>query len=57
MNIVMVDRINELSERKSKLQKLKEVISNWKAVVVVSVLALTLKSAGEQLAMMLIRGN
>lgn len=57
MNIVMVDRINELSERKSKLQKIKDIVSNWRSVCIVAVLAITLKSIAESLALMLIRSH
>jgi len=55
MNIVIWDRINELSESKTKFYKLRSMVSNWKAVVMVCVLAITLKSIAEQFALMLIR--
>lgn len=52
INIVLIDRIRELSETKTPFRRIKEMSSNWKAVVVVSVLALTLKSAAEQIVLL-----
>ena len=51
MNSVIIDRIAELSERKGKFYRLKLMISNYKAVVFVSIAALTLKSIAEQIIM------
>lgn len=55
MNIVLIEQIKHLSENKTKFRKIKEMSSNWKAVVVISIGALTLKVASEQLVMLLIR--
>ncbi len=55
MNIVLADRINELSEHKTRFERVKKFSSNWKMVIAVSVTALTLKVAAEQLAMILLR--
>ena len=55
MNIVLFDRIIELSETKTKFQKIKEISANWRMVIIISIAALTLKVAAEQLAMLLIR--
>ena len=57
MNIVLVERIVELSEVKSRFERLKKIATNWKAVCIIVVIALTVKVAAEQLAMMLIRGH
>jgi len=53
MNIVMRDRILELTEKPTRFQKIKQIVSNWKGVCIVAVLALTLKSAAEQLVLLL----
>ena len=53
LNIVIADRIVEISEAKSRFQKIKNIASNWKAVIIVSILGLTLKTAAEQLVMLL----
>ena len=55
MNIVMFDRILELTEKKPRFYKIRSLACNWKAVTFVCVAALTLKAIAEQLAMMLIR--
>lgn len=55
MNIVLIEQIKHLSENKTKFRKIKEMSSNWRMVVIVSVSALTLKVASEQLVMLLIR--
>lgn len=52
MNVVMISRILELTEKRTKFQRIREMSSNWKAVIVVSVLALTLKSAAEQIILL-----
>jgi hypothetical protein len=53
INIVMIDRILEITERRTRFQKIKQMVSNWKSVCIVAVLALTLKSAAEQLVLLL----
>jgi hypothetical protein len=53
MNIVIANRIVEISEAKTRFHKIKNIASNWKAVIIVSILALTLKTAAEQLVMLL----
>lgn len=55
MNIVMVERIVELSETKSRHKKLKRFLSNWRHVAYMSVGVLTLKVAAEQLVFLLFR--
>lgn len=54
-NIVLHERILELSEFKSKHERLKRFVSNWKNVVYVALLAMTLKVMAEQLVMILVR--
>jgi len=51
MNIVMASRIVELSEKKKKLDRLKQKVRNWKGIAFVSILFLTVKVACEQLMM------
>jgi hypothetical protein len=51
MNIVMASRIVELSEKKKKLDRLKQKVRNWKGIALVSILFLTVKVACEQLMM------
>ena len=51
MNVVTISRILELSEKRSRFYRLKLMISNYKAVVFVSIAALTLKSIAEQIVM------
>lgn len=53
MNTVMISRILELSESRSRLYRLKRLMSNWKYVVVMSLSALTLKVMAEQLVMLI----
>lgn len=52
MNIVIYDRIMELTDKKPRNQKLISMIQNWKYVAIVSVGLITLKSAVEQLFML-----
>jgi hypothetical protein len=53
MNIVIADRIIEITQPKSRFHKIKSIVSNWKAVIIVSILAMTLKAAAEQLVLLL----
>lgn len=55
MNIVTASRIIEITEKKSRLHRIKEFSSNWKMVIIVSVGALTFKIAAEQLVLIIIR--
>ena len=55
MNRVTIDRIIELSEPKTKFQRIKQFSQNWKNVIFISMLAMTLKVIAEQLAMAVIR--
>jgi hypothetical protein len=55
MNIVTISRILEITEKRSRFQRIKEISSNWKAVCVVSIAALTLKIAAEQIIMIMVR--
>jgi len=57
MNIVIADRIIEITQPKTRFEKIKSILSNWKAVIIVSILALTLKTAAEQLILITIRGG
>lgn len=52
MNLVMFSRILEITDKKSRFSKIREMSSNWRAVIVVSVGALTLKTIAEQLIML-----
>jgi len=54
-SIVMHERILELSEFKSKHERLKRFVSNWKNVVFVALVAMTLKVVAEQLVLILVR--
>ena len=51
MNKIIACRIIELSEPKSRFEKLKSFIQNWKYVCFIAILALTLKTAAEQIVM------
>ena len=53
MNLLIAERIIELSERKSRFTKLKLFLSEWKNVAYLSIGILTLKIAAEQLVMLL----
>jgi hypothetical protein len=55
INVVLIEHIKHISEVKPRFQKIKEISSNWKAVCVVAVLALTLKAMAEQVALLIIR--
>lgn len=50
-SIVLHERILELSEFKSKHERLKRFVSNWKNVVFIALLAMTLKTIAEQIVM------
>jgi hypothetical protein len=51
MNIIILNRIIELTEPKSRFYKIKNIVTNWKGVVVVSIVALTLKVIAEQIVL------
>lgn len=51
MNVVIFSRMAELSENRGRLYRMKLMISNYKAVVFVSIAALTLKTIAEQIVM------
>lgn len=53
MNIVTINRILELSETKTRFEKIKKFSCNWRLVCVTSLVVITLKVAMEQLAMLL----
>lgn len=53
MNKIIACRIIELSEPKSRFEKLKSFVQNWKYVCFIAILALTLKTAAEQIIMAL----
>ncbi len=54
-NIVLHERIIELSEFESRFSKLKRLIANWKNVVFIALLAMTPKVMAEQLVLILVR--
>lgn len=49
INIVLAERVMELSEIEDKLIKLKRFITNWTNVAILSIGLFTLKIAAEQL--------
>jgi len=51
MNSVLLEHIKHISDNKSKFYKLRNMVSDWRMVIVVSVAALTLKSIAEQIVM------
>jgi hypothetical protein len=53
MNIVTIDRITELSDNKTRHEKLKIILWNWKMVAIISVALLTAKVGAEQLVMLI----
>jgi len=55
MNIVMLDRILELTDKRPRFYKIKLFVKNWKTVTLVSIVFLTAKVAAEQLVMIFIR--
>ena len=52
-NIVLHERIIELSEFESRFSKLRKFVSNWKYVAMMSIGLFTAKVAAEQLCMLL----
>lgn len=55
MQVVIYSRIMELTERPPRFKWVRDMSSNWKAVIVVAVAALTLKIAAEQIIMLIVR--
>lgn len=55
MNVVLIEQIKHLSETKTRFEKIKQFSSNWRAVIAISLIALTLKVCAEQLALAIIR--
>jgi hypothetical protein len=55
MNIVMLDRILELTEKKTRFEKLRKIFSNWSYVAWLAIALFTLKIGAEQLAMIFLR--
>jgi hypothetical protein len=51
MNPVILDRILEISESKTRWERTKKYVSNWKGVAIVAIGLLTAKSAIEQIVM------
>lgn len=51
MNIVIADRIIEITQPKTRFEKIKSIASSWKVVIIVSILAFTLKTAAEQIVL------
>lgn len=56
-NIILHERILELSEFKSKHERLKRFVSNWKHVAWLSVGLFTVKVGIEQIIMLIVRGG
>jgi len=52
MNIIIIERIVELSEIQSRHKKLRKFLSSWKHVAYMSIGLLTAKVAAEQLFML-----
>lgn len=57
INLVLAERVITLTEIKTRFEKLKSFVSNWKNVVWLSIGIFTMKIASEQLIMLLIRGG
>ena len=51
MNSVLLEHIKHISDNKSKFYKLRNMVSDWRMVIIVSISALTLKTIAEQIAM------
>lgn len=51
----MFERIRDISGNKPRNEKLKEFLKNWKTVILITVIAFTLKVVAEQLALIFIR--
>ena len=57
MNLLIRSRIIELSEIKTKHERLKRFVSNWKHVAWLSVGLFTMKVASEQIIMLIVRSG
>jgi hypothetical protein len=57
MNHVMRSRIVELSEVKTRFERIKNLVNNWKYVAALSIGLFTAKIAVEQLLMIFLRHN
>lgn len=53
--MIMFERIRHISGNKPRNEKLKEFLKNWKSVILIALIALTLKVLAEQLALIFIR--
>lgn len=53
--MIMFERIRDISGNKPRHEKLKEFLKNWKTVILITVIAFTLKVVAEQLALIFIR--
>lgn len=51
INSVLLEHIKHISESKSRFYKLRNMVSDWRMVIVVSIAALTLKAIAEQIVM------
>lgn len=57
VNIVLAERILTLTEVKTRFEKIKSFVSNWKHVAWLSVGLFTVKIASEQIIMLIVRGG
>lgn len=57
INLVLAERIMILTEMKTRFEKLKAFVSNWKNVAWLSVGLFTMKIALEQIIMLIVRGG
>lgn len=49
MNYILAEHIVYLSEKKSRLDRLKSMVNNWRTIAFFSLLTITVKSAIEQI--------
>ena len=57
INLVLAERIMALTEVKTRFEKLKKFLSNWKHVAWLAVGLFTMKIAIEQIIMLIVRGG
>lgn len=57
INLVLAERIITLTEVRTRFEKLKSFVSNWKHVAWLSVGIFTMKVGIEQLVMLFVRGG
>lgn len=57
INLVLAERIMTLTEVRTRFEKIKSFVSNWKHVAWLSVGLFTMKIAAEQIIMLIVRGG